>query len=261
MVLVLVLGCLDVARALSNEGLRPGVTRKQAILQTGCAAACLPLLVPQPLMAQETKLTKLSDEELAKRVTADVVDRQFLATADFTRALFDESATFTDEIDTYTLPKFIEGTKKLFDASRSKVELTSPVVVDNDSVSFRFSEYLCFNLPVVQPIVSLSGKVVLTRDANSGPVHSIPRVLGPVALRGPPDRTPLPTIEFAALVGELLVLAFSRNTIDVRALPRDLIEKKRSLGCLSTNALPARAGSSRLYPWNSRLSDLVCAVP
>lgn len=101
-------------------------------------------------------------------MTSDVVDRQFLATADFTRALFDESATFTDEIDTYTLPKFVEGTKKLFDGSKSRVELTSPVVVDQDQVTFRFSEYLAFNLPFVKPIVSLSGRVVLKRDRYTG---------------------------------------------------------------------------------------------
>uniref|UniRef100_A0A7S0XLZ5 SnoaL-like domain-containing protein n=1 Tax=Chrysocystis fragilis TaxID=1411660 RepID=A0A7S0XLZ5_9STRA len=159
--------CCGLVCALSHIGHPRSATRKQAI-QAGCAAACLPLFVQQPSIALEPKLTKLPDEEVVKRVTEDVVDRQFLATADFTRALFDESATFTDEIDTYTLPKFIEGTKKLFDPDRSKVELTSPVVVDKDSVSFRFSEYLCFKLPVVQPIVSLSGKVVLTRDADSG---------------------------------------------------------------------------------------------
>lgn len=110
---------------------------------------------------------KLSDAEIAKIVTADVVDRQFLATADFTRGLYDEAATFTDEIDTYTMDKFIAGTKKLFVGERSKVELTSPVVVDKDAASFRFQESLCFNVPL-KPVVTLSGKVVLTRDPASG---------------------------------------------------------------------------------------------
>lgn len=139
------------------------VTRKQAALSTAAA-----LFFVNQLPATAEKLTGLSDSELAKIVTADVVDRQFLATADFTRELFDESATFTDEIDTYTLPKFVEGTKKLFDATKSRVRLTSPVTVDKDQASFTFSEYLAFNFPIAKPIVSLTGKVVLTRDRNSG---------------------------------------------------------------------------------------------
>ncbi|KAJ8612813.1 hypothetical protein CTAYLR_002023 [Chrysophaeum taylorii] len=114
------------------------------------------------------KAVQLSNAEVADIVTADVVERQFLATADFTRSLFDESATFTDEIDTYSLPEFVRGTKKLFDGSRSRVELTSPVVVDDEQASFRFQETLCFNLPILKPIVSLSGKVVLTRDPATG---------------------------------------------------------------------------------------------
>lgn len=118
-------------------------------------------------LALPARAEKLSDAEVAKLVTADVVDRQFLATADFTRGLFDERATFTDEIDTYTMDKFIAGTKKLFVADRSKVELTSPVIVDNQQASFRFEESLCFNVPL-KPVVKLSGKVVLTRDPSSG---------------------------------------------------------------------------------------------
>ena len=37
----------------------------------------------------------LSAERMAEIVRADVIERQFLATADFTRAIYDESATFT----------------------------------------------------------------------------------------------------------------------------------------------------------------------
>ena len=119
-------------------------------------------------VALEPKSGKLGAAELAKIVTADVVDRQFLATADFTRSLYDESATFTDEIDTYTLDKFIKGTKKLFVADRSAVTLTSPVTVDDSKAEFKFSEYLCFNLPFVKPTVYVSGRVVLTRDPTTG---------------------------------------------------------------------------------------------
>ena len=110
---------------------------------------------------------KLSDSEVAKVVTADIVDRQFLATADFTRSLYDEKATFTDEIDSYTLEKFVSGTKKLFDASKSRVDLTSPVTVDAQQAAFSFREDLCFNVPF-KPVVSLSGRVELKRDPVTG---------------------------------------------------------------------------------------------
>eukprot|EP00633_Aureoumbra_lagunensis_P003151 CAMPEP_0197289330 /NCGR_PEP_ID=MMETSP0890-20130614/6564_1 /TAXON_ID=44058 ORGANISM="Aureoumbra lagunensis, Strain CCMP1510" /NCGR_SAMPLE_ID=MMETSP0890 /ASSEMBLY_ACC=CAM_ASM_000533 /LENGTH=119 /DNA_ID=CAMNT_0042760655 /DNA_START=462 /DNA_END=818 /DNA_ORIENTATION=- len=110
----------------------------------------------------------MSDSELAKIVTEDVTERQFLATADFTRSLYDESATFTDEIDTYTMDKFVIGTKKLFDANRSHVDLTSPVIVDATQAAFTFKETLCFNIPLLHPVVSLSGKVILKRDPDTG---------------------------------------------------------------------------------------------
>ena len=63
------------------------------------------------------------------QVTADLVERQFLATADFTREVYDEAALFTDEIDTYTLPKFIKGTSALFVKERSVVRLVGAVTV------------------------------------------------------------------------------------------------------------------------------------
>ena len=78
-----------------------------------------------------------------------------------------QAATFTDEIDSYTLDKFVKGTSKLFVADRSKVDLTSPVVATDAAVEFTFREDLCFNIPF-KPVVSLSGRVVLTRDPSTG---------------------------------------------------------------------------------------------
>jgi hypothetical protein len=114
------------------------------------------------------KLPGLSNEAIRDIVEQDVLQRQFLATADFTQGLYEDSCTFQDEVDTYTLPKFVEGTKKLFVASKSKVELTSPVLCTEESCSFSFSEYLTFNLPLAKPTVWLSGKVVLTRSPSTG---------------------------------------------------------------------------------------------
>jgi hypothetical protein len=62
-------------------------------------------------------------------VSADLVERQFLATADFTREIYDEGCLFQDEIDTYTLPKFIKGTSALFVKEKSAVRLVGAVTV------------------------------------------------------------------------------------------------------------------------------------
>jgi len=85
--------------------------------------------------------------------------------------VYDESATFTDEIDEYTMDKWIKGTKSLFVASGSRVSLVGDIDVSTKAVSFRFSEDLMFN-KAVKPVCSLSGKVVLERDENTGLITS-----------------------------------------------------------------------------------------
>lgn len=123
------------------------------------------------------KLVNLSNDELANRIRADVVDRQFLVTAQISRDLYDESAIFTDEIDAYPMDKWITGTQRLFVASKSQVDLEpNSLTVDKDVATFRFSEYLCFNIPVFQPIVYLSGKVILRRDPSNGLITSYQEV-------------------------------------------------------------------------------------
>ena len=85
--------------------------------------------------------------------------------------VYDESATFTDEIDEYTMDKWIKGTKSLFVASGSRVSLVGDIDVSTEAVSFRFDEDLMFNIPF-KPVCSLSGKVVLERDENTGLITS-----------------------------------------------------------------------------------------
>lgn len=51
------------------------------------------------------KLVNLDNAEIANIVRRDLVDGQFLTNGRLTRAIYDEGATFTDEIDTYTLDK------------------------------------------------------------------------------------------------------------------------------------------------------------
>jgi len=115
------------------------------------------------------KQTNLSNADIAAIVRSDLVDKQFLCTADLTRSIYDETATFTDEVDTYALDAFIKGTSKLFIADGSKVDLLdNEVISSKEEVSFRFREDLMFNVPILRPVVSLSGKVVLTRDDTTG---------------------------------------------------------------------------------------------
>lgn len=164
---LLLLVCPTAAWRSPAKGVTFNEVSRRGVFGAG-AAACLAAVSPsKAVLALEPKRLNLKNDELAKIVTADLVDRQFLATADFTRAVYDESATFTDEIDSYTLDKFIKGTSKLFVADRSHVELTSPVIVTSEKAEFTFSENLCFNIPF-KPVVYVSGKVVLTRDPTSG---------------------------------------------------------------------------------------------
>lgn len=171
------LSLLCAAKALSPSSSESGVSRR-GILQQGiivAASGAVVALPPTMVSAKEEikpKLTNLSNEELAKIITEDVTTRQFLASADLTREIYDESAMFTDEIDTYTLPKWIKGTKQLFVAPKSKVTLMPDTLkVTDEEASFRFSEYLCFNIPF-KPVVYLSGTLILKRDTSTGLITS-----------------------------------------------------------------------------------------
>ncbi|CAJ1453043.1 unnamed protein product, partial [Effrenium voratum] len=75
--------------------------------------------------ADDGKKRNLDASEMAKIVRQDLVERQFLATADFSPEIYDESCTFTDEIDSYQKDKFIKGTKAL-QRSRAPVLLFGP---------------------------------------------------------------------------------------------------------------------------------------
>jgi hypothetical protein len=93
-----------------------------------------------------------TNAQLKDIIIADVVDRQFLATGDLTRLLYADSATFTDEIDTYALDQWIVGTRKLFVGDGSSVRLVGNTVdVADAAVTFRFDEDLMFNIPFLRP--------------------------------------------------------------------------------------------------------------
>mmetsp|Transcript_5730 Transcript_5730/g.16084 ORF Transcript_5730/g.16084 Transcript_5730/m.16084 type:complete len:208 (-) Transcript_5730:96-719(-) len=107
----------------------------------------------------------LTPEEIKAIVTADVTERKFLATANFTKEIYSPDCTFTDEIDSYKYEDFVKGTQSLFDGSQSTVNLVGDVSADDREVSFRFQEELAFNIPF-KPKMTLSGKLTLERDED-----------------------------------------------------------------------------------------------
>ena len=117
------------------------------------------------------KLMNLSNADIEKIVLADLQDRHFLVTGDLTRSIYDESATFTDEIDTYQMDQWMKGTQKLFVGEGSKLNLVGRVEASPSAVEFRFDEDLMFRIPL-RPVVHLTGKVVLTRSPETGLITS-----------------------------------------------------------------------------------------
>jgi len=121
------------------------------------------------------KQYNLSDEEIMKIISNDIIENQFLVNGQLTRNIYDEKCTFQDEIDTYELNKWISGTSKLFDSTRSKVLMVNnslKPMSNNEGIEFRFVEYLCFNIPFVKPIVYLSGTLELKRSITTGLITS-----------------------------------------------------------------------------------------
>ena len=115
--------------------------------------------------AASSKLVNLEPAAIVKIVAADITDRQALITADFTRDIYSEKCSFQDEIDTYPIDKYVSGTKALFNKDKSHVDLVGDVVATSDSVDFKFSEILAFNIPF-NPSVFLTGRVKLSRGED-----------------------------------------------------------------------------------------------
>ncbi|GKY91901.1 hypothetical protein MPSEU_000161700 [Mayamaea pseudoterrestris] len=142
-------------------------TSRQKFLQNFVSSAASAALVAfsssLPAHADAADKLGLTDNELKEVIRSDIVDRQFLATANLTPSIYRSTATFTDEIDSYGMQQWIKGTRKLFVGAKSQVRLVGDVNVTPEKAEFRFEEDLCFNIPF-QPVVALSGKVVLERD-------------------------------------------------------------------------------------------------
>lgn len=150
-----------------------------------CAAATLVLpVVPSPAM------TTTEEDTFRRRLLADLLDKRFMVTGDLTKELYTESATFQDEIDTYKLDAFVDGTGKLFDPDLSEFRLVGDVAFKDNRVLYRFDELLSFRLPL-KPRAHISGSVELTRSPD-GRIEryrerwdqSVPSTLGQLALDG-----------------------------------------------------------------------------
>lgn len=119
----------------------------------------------------DDKLRNLPDAKFLSIIASDITDKQALATADFTRSIYSEECTFTDEIDTYEIDEYVKGTKALFDSKKSIVELASTPVLTDNIAEYRFKETLAFKVPL-NPKVDLTGKVQLTRGSDGLVVKS-----------------------------------------------------------------------------------------
>ncbi len=131
-------------------------------------------LKPLPARADDessNQKLEITDDKLKDIVKSDLVDRQFLVTGKLTPSIYLPTATFTDEIDTYAMNQWIQGTQKLFVGEQSQVRLVGDVDVTPEKVEFRFDEDLMFRIPF-RPVVALTGKVVLARDPETGLISS-----------------------------------------------------------------------------------------
>jgi len=155
------LPCSRSLTAEMHEEAAPSASRRLALASAVAGAVGCPMH-----SWADDKLRNLPPERLAEIIAADVSERAFMVSADLTRAVYDEACTFTDEIDTYEIDKFIKGTKALFlGPPYSKLALTSPVEATANDVKFTFSEELVFNIPF-KPIVSLTGRMEMKRGPD-----------------------------------------------------------------------------------------------
>ena len=144
---------------------------RSLFLKTIASSAVAATILPRSSIASDKQLN-LTPNEIAAIVEKDLVESAFLTTGKLTRSIYDEKATFRDEIDTYGLDQWIKGTSKLFvGPPGSRVSLVDAVEANEKEVIFRFEEDLMFNIPF-KPVVNLSGKVVLERDEKTGLITS-----------------------------------------------------------------------------------------
>ena len=100
------LGPLLVAASITGA-LVPPLARREALVHLVAGSSAASLLSALPAAATDAAISpkrkNLPPAELAKLVRADIEQKQFLVSGQLTREIYDESATFTDAIDTCAL--------------------------------------------------------------------------------------------------------------------------------------------------------------
>jgi hypothetical protein len=175
--LLFTIGCLclafrgSLALTTTSKTKTSPFSRKDFLKSAFAAVAIASPIFSQSQAARAEEKLTVSDAQLKDIVKSDLVDRQFLVTGNLTPSIYKKTATFTDEIDTYEMDKWMKGTQKLFVGEKSDVRLVGDVIVSPEKVEFRFDEDLMFRIPF-RPVVALSGKVVLKRDLETGLISS-----------------------------------------------------------------------------------------
>ena len=122
--------------------------------------ALISVLLFAPCLANDNTVNKLqlSNKDVAQIVADDINIRQALVTADFTPSIYNKNCKFQDEIDTYNYDAYVKGTKQLFNAEKSHVDLVDDVIATDEKIEFKFKETLAFNIPF-NPKVKLTGNI------------------------------------------------------------------------------------------------------
>jgi hypothetical protein len=160
-------------RLQEEAGFAAASTRRHWIASAAAAASSAILAGSNggvPFSARAAS-PRIADDDLKRIVTSDLLDNQFLVTGKLTPDIYLKEATFTDEIDTYGMDQWMRGTQKLFVGEGSQVRLVGDVQVSPEAVEFRFDDDLMFRIPF-RPVVQLSGRLVLTRDKETGLISS-----------------------------------------------------------------------------------------
>eukprot|EP00930_Biecheleria_cincta_P044940 TRINITY_DN30969_c0_g1_i1.p1 TRINITY_DN30969_c0_g1~~TRINITY_DN30969_c0_g1_i1.p1 ORF type:complete len:127 (+),score=22.36 TRINITY_DN30969_c0_g1_i1:1-381(+) len=108
-------GCKTCFLSAGRTKNRAGIARRDWIAQMLFSASATGSWLSSTTKAHADEVAKkryLPAAELAQIVKRDIVERQFLATADFSQEIYDAACTFTDEIDTYQYDKFITGSTR-----------------------------------------------------------------------------------------------------------------------------------------------------
>mmetsp|Transcript_46721 Transcript_46721/g.75151 ORF Transcript_46721/g.75151 Transcript_46721/m.75151 type:complete len:309 (+) Transcript_46721:78-1004(+) len=102
-------------------------------------------------------------QDIRDIVQQDFIYRKCLVSGDISQEIYADDCIFTDpQMSVKGLQKFVRGTKALFVAERSELELLGDVyVVGDDKIVAKWREVACFNIPL-RPKTYFTGNITLT---------------------------------------------------------------------------------------------------